>query len=144
MKIYGVCISDIEKINEEKFLGLLKELAENGHEHYLADFTENKKDNDEDYTADDWLYDFESDGYYGLSAFLKEVIEAVEGVNISCDDPSGIHYLGLRSDAPWNFNEKTKVLSAEEYRAILSKYVGKVTDETLEIRWWCVNDDCDV
>lgn len=143
MLIYGVCISDIENINEEKAVEFLNELAQLGYEDYLDEFLENKKDNGDDYNFNEWMYYFEADGYYGLSAFLKQVIEELEGVNISCDDPNGVHYLGLGLDAPWYYNRKTKNISKEDYEEILIKYINKVTDDVLKIKYWCVEDDCD-
>ena len=148
MLIYGVCISDIEKINTEKAEAFLKELAAQGHDFYLKEFEDNRKDNGEnnyeEYTVSSYLYDYESDNSYcGLSAFLCDVISDVEGVDIKCDDPNGVHYLGLDADAPWAFNKKTRNMSAEKYRNILKKYISKVTDDKLEIRWWNVCEDCD-
>ena len=78
-----------------------------------------------------------------MSAFLRHVIENVEGVNISCDDPQGVHYLGLSLDTPWCYNYKTKNITRENYENILRKYVNKITDDTLEIRYYQVGDDCD-
>lgn len=143
MELYGVCISDIEKINEEKVMEFLEYLSEDKATEidYLADFLATKNDNNGDYSVSDWLYDFESNGYYGLAAFLRDVIEEIEEVDITCDDPNGIHYLGLESEAPWNFNVKTRNMTAEEYRSILTEYVDMVTDDVLEIRWWHVIDE---
>ena len=144
MTIYGVCISDIEKINNEKVEQFLVNLAEKGYDLYLTEFKENRKDIGNGYTVNDYLYDYESNNsYYGLSAFLCDVISEVEGIDIKCDDPNGVHYLGLSANAPWAFNEKTRNMTAEEYCEILKMYVSKITDETLEIRWWVVYDqDC--
>lgn len=143
MLIYGVCISEIKEINQKKVEKFLAELAEKGFPDYLKEFKANKEDNNGDYTVGDYLYDYASNGYYGLSAFLRDIIEKVEGINISCEDPNGIHYLGIAADMPWYFNEKTRNLSDVEYIQIMAKYVSKVTDETLDIRWWNVCDDCD-
>ena len=147
MTIYGVCISDITKLDEEKVMLFLKELFEMDKEryHYLSDFLEAKKDAQPwELSAVEWLYDYESDNsYFGVSAFLRDVIDDLEGIDIICDDPNGIHYLGLGADAPWAFNEKTRTLSAEGFRDILRKYINKITDDVLDIRWWSVNDDCD-
>ena len=143
MIIYGVCISDIKELNEEKAVDFLKELSKLGHEDYLENFIENKHDNGEDYSFNNWCYDYESEGYFGLAAFLKDVIGEVEGVNINCDDPNGVHYLGLSADAPWCFNYKTRNISREEYNDILRKYINAVTDEVLKIDWFVVVDDCD-
>lgn len=144
MDIYGVCVSDIDTINNEKVMQLLIELAELGFDSYFSEFTENKGEFGDEYSVSDYLYNYESESYYGLSAFLHDIISEVEGIDIECDDPNGVRYLGLGADAPWAFNEKTRNMSAEEYRNILTKYINKVTDETLEIRWWSVHDDCDL
>lgn len=143
MLIYGVCISDIENINEEKAVEFLNELARLNYNDYLEQFLENQNDNGMDYSFNDWMYNFEADGHYGLSAFLKQVIENVEGINIYCDDPQGIHYLGLSLDTPWHYNHKTKNIAKEEYNDILRKYINKITDDILEIRYWSVSDDYD-
>lgn len=146
MVIYGVCISDIEKINEEKAIDFLKELSNNGYGYidYLEDFLEKKDETDGEYSFNDWAYDYESyNGYFGLAAFLRDVIEEVEGIDIVCDDPNGIHYLGLSADAPWNFNFTTKRMSEKDYNQILTHYINKVTDDVLNIKWWVEMDDCD-
>lgn len=147
MLIYGVCISDITKLNEDKVLSFLKELAETDSERcrYLNDYLDTKKDSlPWELSAVEWLYDFESDNsYFGVAAFLREVIEYNEGINVCCDDPNGVHYLGISADAPWGFNRKTAALSKEEFHDILRKYINKITDDELEIRWWSANDDCD-
>lgn len=144
MIIYGVCISDINEINEEKAIEFLEELSEIGYEDYLENFLDNKHDNGEDYTFNDWVYDYHSDFYnIGLAAFLADVIEEVEDIDITSDDPNGVHYLGLSADAPWCFNKKTRNISREDYEDILRKYVCAITNEILEIRWWYVSDDCD-
>lgn len=143
MLIYGVCISDIKTINEEKAIKFLNELAKLNYNNYLEEFLENKNDNDTDYSFNDWMYDFEINGYYGLSAFLRQVIEDVEGINIYCDDPNGIHYLGLSLDTPWNYNYKTKNITNEEYDNILRKYINKITDDILEVCYYAISNDCD-
>lgn len=141
MLIYGVCISDIEKINEEKAMEFLKELDRSYGSYYLEKYLEDKEDHDdEDYSFNDWMYDYEYNGYYGLSAFLVDVIEHMEEINIACDDPDGVHYLGLSASAPWKFNEKTRNMPEKEFCELLSKYVEKVTDDELKIRWWSSNE----
>ena len=147
MLIYGVCISEIKETNNEKVENFLEELAEKGYDSYWRDFVGNRKsykDGDYVYTANDFLYDYESDNSYcGLSAFLRDVIAEVEGINIACDDPNGVHYLGISADVPWFFNEKTRNLTQEKFVEIMSMYINKITDEVLDIRWWNVCDDCD-
>ena len=82
-------------------------------------------------------------GNYGAAACLKEIIENIEGINISCDTVDGVQYLGLSVDTPWYYNEKTRNMGQKKYEAILMKYISCVTDEKLEIKYWAANDDCD-
>lgn len=143
MLLYGVCVSKM-KVNNEKAVQFLKELADAGlgADDYYEIFLEDTS-GDEDYTFSRWIEDFESNGYYGLSAFLQEVISFDEKIDISCDDPNGIQYLGLSADVPWNFNEKTRNMSENEYNENLRKYINKVTDDELTICWRSISDDSD-
>ena len=142
MIIYGVCVSEINKLNVEKaeqFLETLKgtKAGSIAEEYFVA-----KEDNG--YDLNSFLYDYEGEGgYYGLSAFLRDIIASLEEIDISCDDPDGVHYLGLSIDAPWNYNEKTRNMSEDAYTDVLRKYVSYFTDESLEVKFWSVNDDCD-
>lgn len=92
MLIYGVKISDIKKYNEQKaerfFEILQKTNASNIAEKYFLDKTKI------DGTFGDFLSNFD-DGYgnYGAAACLKEIIENIEGINISCDTVDGVQYL---------------------------------------------------
>lgn len=143
MYIYGVCVSSIREINNEKAVAFLKELNNMGYSDYLAAYIMDKNDNGEDFGIKDWLEAFDENGYCGEAAFLKSVIEEVEGVDICCDDSTGHDYIGLFPVAPWAFNDKTRNMSSGEYENILRKYVSRITDEILEIRWWEISDDCD-
>ena len=107
MLIYGVKISDIKKYNEQKaerfFEILQKTNASNIAEKYFLDKTKI------DGTFGDFLSNFDDGcGNYGAAACLKEIIENIEGINISCDTVDGVQYLGLSVDTPWYYNEKTK------------------------------------
>lgn len=127
MLIYGVKISDIKKYNEQKaerfFEILQKTNASNIAEKYFLDKTKI------DGTFGDFLSNFDDGcGNYGAAACLKEIIENIEGINISCDT---------------YYNEKTRNMGQKKYEAILMKYISCVTDEKLEIKYWAANDDCD-
>lgn len=74
---------------------------------------------------------------------MKKAIDTQEDIGIVCDDPDGIHYLGISADAPWAFSEKVRNMSRNEYKTLLRKYINMITDEKLEIKWWSVSDDCD-
>lgn len=142
MLIYGVCISDIDQINEEKAVGLLHEFAKID-ESPLKDYLGSSNADGNQISFDQWCYDYERNGHYGLAALLADIIGSVEGIDIECDDPNGIHYLGISADVPWNFNEKTRKLSCDDFCQILTKYINQVTDNILSIKWWAVSDDCD-
>ena len=142
MLIYGVKISYIKKYNDQKaerfFEILQKTNASNIAEKYFLDKTKN------DGTFGDFLSNFDDGcGNYGAAACLKEIIENIEGINISCDTVDGVQYLGLSVDTPWYYNEKTRNMGQKKYEAILMKYISCVTDEKLEIKYWAANDDCD-
>ena len=80
--LYGVCISDIRRINEESAIELLKEISEKGYDDYLENFNENKMDNGNDYTFRDWISNFQSEFHgHGLPGFLVEIIEAIEEID---------------------------------------------------------------
>ena len=135
--------SDIKKYNEQKaerfFEILQKTNASNIAEKYFLDKTKN------DGTFDDFLSNFDDGcGNYGAAACLKEIIENIEGINISCDTVDGVQYLGLSVDTPWYYNEKTRNMGQKKYEAILMKYISCVTDEKLEIKYWAANDDCEL
>lgn len=122
MLIYGVKISDIKKYNDQKAERFFEILG----------------------TFGDFLSNFDDGcGNYGAAACLKEIIENIEGINISCDTVDGVQYLGLSVDTPWYYNEKTRNMGQKKYEAILMKYISCVTDEKLEIKYWAANDDCD-
>lgn len=88
MLIYGVKISDIKKYNEQKaerfFEILQKTNASNIAEKNFLDKTKN------DGTFGDFLSNFDDGcGNYGAATCLKEIIENIEGINISCDTVDG-------------------------------------------------------
>lgn len=115
MLIYGVKISDIKKYNDQKaerfFEILQKTNASNIAEKYFLDKAEN------DCTFGDFLSNFDDAcGHHGAAACLKEIIESIEGINISCDTVDGMQYLGLSVDTPWYYNEKTRNLGRKNMK----------------------------
>lgn len=131
MIMYGVSLADI-KINEDKAIAFLHELADNGYDCYLSDYMESVENYDIS-TFSEWVDDFESDGYFGLSAFLWRIIKTLENINIDVESEEGCEYLGLLLRLPWDFNQKTRNITIEGYNNILRKYINKVTDDVLDI-----------
>ncbi|MBP3468125.1 MAG: hypothetical protein J6K26_01225, partial [Lachnospiraceae bacterium] len=118
MVIYGVCVSEINNLNAEKAEQFLETLKGTKAGSIAEEYFISKEDNEHDLQS--FLYDYEGDGgYYGLAAFLRDIIASLEEIDISCDDPDGVHYLGLSIDTPWKYNEKTRNMSEEEYTDIL-------------------------
>lgn len=142
IEMYGVQINP-KTIDADKLENFLKKLADDGYERpYYEDFQKQKEYytsiDDDGYSIFDWLDDFEDDlCNYGISALLRVIIEDIEEICIS----SEMEYLGLKSDAPWCFNEKTRNMSCEEFNTILAKYCSQILNEPVEIRWHEVFED---
>lgn len=86
MIMYGVNVSEIQ-INEDKAIAFLHELADAGYDRYLQDY---KDQVDKEYISSfsEWVDDFETDLYFGLSAFLWRVIKTLENINIDMNYPT--------------------------------------------------------
>lgn len=148
MLIYGVCIDDVKKTKEDGIKELMKlyKYADGStlYDEYVEWIEDNfgEEGSDPEANVDEFIMDFDNGcGYNGLGALLASVIEDMEGIDITVeDDNSGFQYVGIGADTPWNFNDKTKAMSEEEYLQILHKYMNMVTDEALEIRWWQANN----
>ena len=76
----------------------------------------------------EWFSEYEDDdGYSGISAYLKDVINKYEGTqlrsfDIDCD------CIYFQQDYPWNLNEKMRGMSIEEFCGIVRKYLNQITD----------------
>ena len=80
---------------------------------------------------DDYM-EFDQDYRLGLATILKETILEAEHIEfVSCDDFNGNTYLVYGPSYPWRIPNAEKDLTEEKIRAILSKYVSILTDETI-------------
>ena len=114
MLIYGVCEESITKYNEDKAEKFLKNLLDTSCKDIAENYFINKEENG--CNLHDWLDNYEScNGCNGLFACLSEIIRGLDDIDISCDNPNGLCYLGLQADMPWHYNEKTKNLTLKEY-----------------------------
>lgn len=110
MLIYGVCEESITKYNEDKAEKFLKNLLDTSCKDIAENYFINKEENG--CNLHDWLDNYEScNGCNGLFACLSEIIRELDDIDISCDNPNGLCYLGLQADMPWHYNEKTKNLT---------------------------------
>lgn len=105
MLIYGVCEESITKYNEDKAEKFLKNLLDTSCKDIAENYFINKEENG--CNLHDWLDNYEScNGCNGLFACLSEIIRKLDDIDISCDNPNGLCYLGLQADMPWHYNEK--------------------------------------
>lgn len=140
MLMYGVCINAIEKagINWKEVSKLLQEYDADFYKAFCEDIGKNPSDQD----AMDWFSNYETEGRSGIGAFLHDLIEDKENITLDIDDPDGV-YIGISAGAPWEMDKSIKNLTERDFYEIMQKYIGQITDEIIEIRWWNVDDDLD-
>lgn len=95
-----------------------------------------------DENLDDWISNYETEGRYGIGAFLRDYINQKEAINIDIDDPDGT-FVGISAGAPWEFDPKLRTMTEVDFNNMLNKYVCMITDDALSIQWWKVDDDLD-
>lgn len=144
MLIYGICLK-LEDINNEKAEAFLKELSVSGYTRYLEEFEENKKDHEEDgdaaYRFSDWIEDFVASGYECFVEFMHDVIEEKEHIDlIDLVDDNWWGYLGTTAGLPWDFTDRIKNLSKEEFEKLILKYWYKVSDQKKEFTWFDISE----
>ena len=102
-------------------------------ENCLEDILLNKED-DSGYGFKEWVENYEYIAGYGFAAFIGDIINAAHGIDITVEDS----VVGIAEDVPWNFNEKTRNLSIENFQQIIAKYTNMFLDEPLDIKSWTV------
>lgn len=141
MLFYGICTSDIAHVNWEAAVLLLKDFDENRYQDYLSDmqdiFESGEKVSEKD--TEDWFDNYDSSGMTGLGAFLHDVIEEKEKVQMDLEWGEGL-FLGLHMLPPWQYHESVQHITEEEFCDILRKYVNLVTTDELVIKFWDLND----
>ena len=135
MLMYGICMRDVlNSINWKDVISMLKE-----YDTYL--YTDFLRDFGTVYTTDDvrkWVDKYRSMGYFGLEAFLRDVIKKKENIRLDIVD-SDDTYLGLLAGAPWDFNSLTKKLSKSEFDNMLQKHLTQIVKNKVSIKWWNVS-----
>ena len=158
MDLYGLRFSDFQNIKEAELLQLMKEVK-CGHEVSLYDSYRQWVGRMilEGYEPDvltliDWSTDYRSErscSCSGIGGMIADIIFEKEGIDVLAKEGfepgckiSGFsgEYLGLITDAPWAFNQKTRSLDQKSFDAILRKNVSKITDESFEIQWFFIID----
>ena len=151
MNIYGICLTEL-KIDYTKVDTFLRSLIDTPARDIIKQYIELMEDRgweepntDPDKATayasevDDCLEFYESGGDPGLCAILKDIIRTNEGIDVDCYDPnwSRNDHLGISAKRPWEFNEKTRNLSKEEFDEILTKYIRPFTSDELKIGVHC-------
>ena len=75
----------------------------------------------------EWFSEYDSNGYSGLSAYLRDVINEQEGTQFRSFDID-CYCIYFPQDYPWNLNEKMRGMSMEEFCGIVRKYLNQITD----------------
>lgn len=135
MILYGVCITDANSYNMDGIRELMQKAEI--YEDFLSDM-EGLVYDDADLL--NWIENYDSCGYNGLGALLRDAIESEEGIILTIYDATGV-FLGICADVPWAFSEKLRQMSQSDFDAVLTKYIRKVTEEPLPIQLWSLPEN---
>lgn len=139
MQLYGICVDNLH-VKWNKVLEMLKEFDSSLYQDFTDNIHPDESGNYSDESIDDCFRHYDSDGFWGLGAFLHDFIMKEEKIDLSIDE-SEAYYLGVSARAPWEFPESVRNLTEKQLYEILYKYVGRITDDDLQIQWWFVDDD---
>lgn len=141
MLLYGICTSDIKHVNWEAVVLLLKDFDESLYKDYLSDM-QDAFDSGEEYSekdTEDWFGNYDSCGMTGLGAFLHDVIEEKEKLQMDLEWGDGL-FLGLRMLPPWRYHESVRHITEQDFCDVLRKYVNLITTDELVIKLWNIED----
>lgn len=142
--VYGIDMDDIKNFNAKGILMLAQELQCSGIANIYNSYM-NSIGCDLSLMEECPIVDFIDElrwynGWEGMSGFLAIAISELEGIGVEAyPDESGMAYVGLKTDVPWNFNEKTRSLTEEELRNIIGKYVNQITDDIIPIKLYRIS-----
>ena len=89
-------------------------------------------------SVEDWFNHYESETYYGIGAFLHDVIKQEEKIQLDLSESTknGV-CVGIFVKAPWGYDPSVKNISCPEFKAIINKYVSKITNnDEAYFQWW--------
>lgn len=135
MVLYGFGMKDINNIDWRKVASMLNDF-DSDHYKCLVEDTDNLETEE---AIKEWFSNYDSEGYQGIGAFLYDYMTKEENIQFSIDDPNGI-FIGISAGAPWEFSGDIKDMSEEQFANLLRKYIKKITDEDVPIRWWNIDD----
>lgn len=138
---YGINVSKLtHEIDGAHLLELIKtapKLFARMKKDFEEEFTISLEDtSEEDYSyaiLTEWVHGYENYCYGGLAAIMQEVIEEIEGIELSVEmDFDGDDYLVYTAKYPWDeLNEKEKELTEDSLKALIEKYLSIATPESL-------------
>lgn len=143
MLIYGICMGEIDsEINWDKVEKLLESYDSSLYENYKEYVYDNDTLTQEELECwrIDWFLDYHSSRYQGLGAFLHDVIEEKEHINLDMGYSNGF-VLGLSPDLPWYYPENIRNLTNDKFCALMTKYVKMISDHAPTIQMWDCSDD---
>lgn len=143
MLIYGLCMSEIKdsEIDWEKVEKLLESYDPSLYETFREDvYDDTSSPEEQKYWKKEWFLAYDSLGYHGLGAFLHDVVEKEEGIDLDMGDSKGF-ILGLSPDLPWYYPDKVRNLSNDKFCALMTKYVKMISDHAPTIQMWDCSDD---
>lgn len=125
---YGV---DLSELNLENLEGFIKYYDYEYYKDMLEDFNDNKQDLTDDEILD-YLDNYSNGyGYYGISAYLSDMINEKEDLELKCYDDAVNGYIYVPMLYPWEGNQNTKNLTKEKLQEILEKYLSLITKKEI-------------
>lgn len=125
---YGV---DLSELNLENLEGFIKNYDYEYYKDMLEDFNDNKQDLTDGKILD-YLNDYSNGyGYYGISAYLSDMINEKEDLELECYDEVVNGYIYVPMSYPWEGNQNTKNLTKEKLQEILEKYLSLITKKEI-------------
>ena len=121
---YGV---DLSKLSLENLEGFMKSYDPE----YYEDMLECLEYTEQDATDED-IFDFLNDysneyGYYGISAYLSDIINKKEELERGCYDNVVNGYIYVPMQYPWDGNQNMRNLTREKVQEIFEKYLSGIT-----------------
>jgi len=127
---YGITVPAIKDKTIKEFIVNHKETAEKlpGGEEIL-DYINATDESDLDFMVE--FSEYECNGMQGFPGFIADIMSAETGISFeylpSQDDDEGDEdYIMLVEGMPWNFNEKERNLTKEEFNEIISRYTKEL------------------
>jgi len=91
----------------------------------------------------DYLDNYENGyGYYGLSAYLSDIINENEKLELCCYDSCVNGCIYVPAQYPWQFSDKMKKMKKEKINEIMKLYFSQITDDEIKCEDLVMYVDC--